>query len=75
MSYALERDLMNCSIAEVVNQLKSEYNTKDFMTAVDKQLMSLESTKLEFGKYNKMIGDALHYYYKEVFCPGIDFIF
>lgn len=60
MSYALERDLISCSVAEVINLMKSEYKTEDFILAVDRQLLSLYSTKLTFGKYNKMIEDTLH---------------
>ena len=75
MSFALERDLISYSVAEVINLMKSEYKTEDFILAVDRQLLSLEPTKLVFGKYNKMIEETLHYYYGEVFCPGMDFTF
>lgn len=33
MSYALERDLISCSVAEVINLMKSEHKTEDFTLA------------------------------------------
>lgn len=60
MSYALERDLMSYPVAEVINLMKSEYKTEDFSLAIEKQLRSLNPTKLdEFGSYAKVIDDAL----------------
>lgn len=68
MSYALERDLMNYSVAEVINLMKSEYKTEDLSLAAEKQLMSLNPTKLdEFGSYAKVIDDALYALYMEDF--------
>lgn len=60
MSYALERDLTHCPVASVINHMKSEYKTEDFNLAVEKQIMSLNPTKLdEFGSYAKLINDAV----------------
>lgn len=60
MSYALERDLAHCPVASVINHMKSEYKTEDFNLAVEKQIMSLNPTKLdEFGSYAKLINDAV----------------
>ena len=58
MSYALERDLMSYSVAEVINLMKSE----DFNLAINKQLISLATTKCSvFGKYAKLIEHAVCY--------------
>lgn len=62
MSYALERDLMSYSVAEVINLMKSEYKTEDFNLAINKQLISLATTKCSvFGKYAKLIEHAVCY--------------
>ena len=64
MSYALERNLISSSVAKVINLMKSEYKTEDFNLAVNKQLMSLNPTKLDkFGSYAKLIDDALYVLY------------
>lgn len=68
MSYALERDLTHCPVASVINHMKSEYKTEDFNLAVNKQLMSLNPTKLdEFGSYAKLIDAALYALHMEGF--------
>ena len=68
MSYALERNLISSSVAKVINLMKSEYKTEDFNLAVNKQLMSLNPTKLDkFGSYAKLIDDALFVLYMEGF--------
>lgn len=70
MSYALERDLISYPVAKVINLMKSEYKTEDFSLAVNKQLMSLNPTKLdEFGSYAKLIDDALYVLFLEGFYP------
>ena len=64
MSYALERDLTGYSVAEViVNLMKSEYKTEDFSLAVSLQLDSLVGSDTSvFGKYTKLINQALTYH-------------
>lgn len=60
MSYALERDLTNCSVAEVINSMKAEYQTEDFSQAVLLQLISLVDVRSSvFGKYAKLIDSAV----------------
>lgn len=67
MSYALERDLTSYSINEVINLMKSEYKTKDLSLAVSLQLDSLiESDTSVFGKYTKLINQALTYHMAEL---------
>ena len=67
MSYALERDLTSYSITEVINLMKSEYKTKDLSLAVSLQLDSLiESDTSVFGKYTKLINQALTYHMAEL---------
>lgn len=67
MSYALERDL-SYSVAEVINLMKSEYKTEDFSLAIEKQLRSLNPTKIEeLGSYTEVIDDALYELYMENF--------
>ena len=63
MSYALERDLTSYSITEVINLMKSEYKTKDLSLAVSLQLDSLVGSDTSvFGKYTKLINQALTYH-------------
>lgn len=62
MSYALERNLISYSVAEVINLMKSEYKTEDFNLVTNKQLESLATTKCSvFGKYAKLIESAVFY--------------
>lgn len=71
MSYALERDLTNCSVAEVINSMKAEYQTEDLSLAVNLQLDSLVGSDTSvFGKYTKLINQALTYHMAEL--VGID---
>ena len=71
MSYALERDLISYSTTEVINLMKSEYKTEDFSLAVGLQLGSLvESDTPVFGKYTKLINQALTYHMAKL--VGID---
>lgn len=71
ISYALERDLTSYSITEVINLMKSEYKTEDFSLTVSLQLDSLvESDTSVFGKYTKLINQALTYHMDEL--VGID---
>ena len=78
MSFALERDLISYSVAEVINLMKSEYKTEDFSLAVSLQLDSLvdsdtslvDSDTSVFGKYTKLINQALTYHMAEL--VGID---
>ena len=71
MSYALERDLTSYSITEVISLMKSEYKTEDFSLTVSLQLDSLvESDTSVFGKYTKLINQALTYHMAEL--VGID---
>ena len=59
MSYALTRDLMDCSVAEVIDLMKSEYKTEDFNIAAKKQFMSFSPTGHDeldaYAKVNKML--------------------
>lgn len=60
MSYALERDLISYSVAEVINLMKSEYKTEDLSLAFYLQLTSLVDVKSsQFGRYAKLIDDAI----------------
>ena len=60
MSYALGRDLTNCSVVEVINSMKAEYQTEDFSQAVLLQLISLVDVRSSvFGKYAKLIDSAV----------------
>ena len=60
MSFALDRDLTNCSVAKVINLMKSEYKTEDFNLAVNKQLMSIYPfIVLGLGKYDQLIDNAM----------------
>ena len=71
MSFALERDLISYSVAEVINLMKSEYKTEDFSLAVSLQLASLVGSDTSvFGKYTKLINQALTYHMAEL--VGID---
>ena len=71
MSYALERNLISYSVAEVINLMKSEYKTEDFSLAVSLQLASLVGSDTSvFGKYTKLINQALTYHMAEL--VGID---
>ena len=67
MSFALERDLISYSVAEVINLMKSEYKTEDFSLAVSLQLASHVGTDTSvFGKYTKLINQALTYHMAEL---------
>lgn len=66
MSYALERDLTNCSVAEVINLMKSEYKTDNLQSAFTIQLSLLPNDTRVFGKYAKVIDDALNLLYLEI---------
>lgn len=60
MSFALERNLISYSVAEVINLMKSEYKTEDFSQAVLLQLISLVDVRSSvFGKYAKLIDSAV----------------
>lgn len=60
MSFALERDLISCSVAEVINSMKVEYQTEDLSYAVLLQLISLADVRSSvFGKYAKLIDSAV----------------
>lgn len=59
-SYAIQRDLMDSSVEEVINAMKAEYSTEDFEEAAEKHLLTLCPIKPdEFGKYSKLIDDVL----------------
>ena len=67
MSYALERNLISSSVAKVINLMKSEYKTEDFNLAVSLQLDSLVGSDTSvFGKYTKLINQALTYHMAEL---------
>ena len=67
MSYALERDLTSYSVAEVINLMKSEYKTEDLSLAFYLQLDSLASSDTSvFGRYTKLINQALTYHMAEL---------